>query len=107
MGCDLNGDGNKDVSCEPGSIDKNGKGQAIVAISNGIYTLKMDGDGNMFLYGIQDFRNVTGSKNGKGSLIWVPSDPNKICFGPIIKNGDGSGEIRVGSIKELNTARGL
>ena len=104
--CDISGDGAKDVSCEPGTIYKTGAGVAIVKLRDGTYTVSMDGPGDLYLFGLQDYATVTAEKNGDGTLVWIPNEEEKRSGGPAVGSGDGKGKIRMGTWSEIVKLRG-
>lgn len=106
--CHYDGQAFKDVACPPNShLWKNGQGTAIVALSEGAYALEMDGQGSMYLIGLNDYRGVVvQNKNGDGNLCWVPNDPDKPNFGPSVQHQDGNGQIKSCPWSEVKHLRG-
>lgn len=107
--CRYDGNSFIDASCASGGlIWKNGPGDAVVALQEGSYTVWMDGPGSMYLIGRNDYRDVrVTSKNGEGTLCWVPSDPSRPSFGPIVEWKDGPGAVRTCPWSNIRRLRGL
>lgn len=97
----------KDVSMPAGdtALTKNGPCDAIVKLkSGGGINLTMDGPGSLWLTGRSSYTGVRVTKNGAGSLVWVPK-VDADAEAPTLVENNGPGTIRMGTADEVTDRR--